>query len=139
MFLKSPELICPKIGISLPRLQSILLKLQSWKIIRFQNGAYSATDPKLHLSEDSPVFLAFGILNRIKTIEKIRQSKTDPGEDYFFSVIFSASKKLQSKFRMKILDVLKDFQGDMIKDSSEEVYQLNIDFLNEVEMRFRNP
>lgn len=128
LFLKNPNLICPQIGVSLSRLQSILLKLQNWKILRFENSIYTATDPKLHLSEDSPVFLAFGILNRIKTIEKIRQSKTDSSEDYFFSVIFSASKKLQSKFKKKILDVLKDFQNEVIKDESEEVYQLNIDF-----------
>ncbi len=127
-YAKDPDLICQKIGINAIRLQAILLKLQSWQILRFRNGVYHAKDPKLHLPEDSPVFLAFGILNRVKTIEKIRQSKTDPSDDYFFSVIFSASKKLQSKFKGKLLDVLKEFQSEVVASKSEEAYQLNIDF-----------
>ncbi len=128
VYAKDPHQICQKIGINSTRLQSILLKLQSWQIIRFQDSIYHVSDPKLHLPEDSPVFLAFGILNRVKTIEKIRQSKIDRDNDYFFSVIFSANKKLQSKFKRKLLDVLKDLQSEVVNSKSEEIYQLNIDF-----------
>ncbi len=127
-YAKAPNQICQKIGINTIRLQAILLKLQNWQIVQFQDGIYHVTDPKLHLAEDSPVFLAFGILNRVKTIEKIRLTKTDKGDDYFFSVIFSASKKLQGKFKRKILDVLKELQSEVIDSKSEEIYQLNIDF-----------
>lgn len=127
-FAADPKQICQKIGINSARLQTILLALQSWQIVKFENGSYIVSDPKLHLAEDSPVFLAFGILNRIKTIEKIRQSKTDKGDDYFFSVIFSASKGIRAKFKKKLLDVLKELQGEVIASKSEEIYQLNIDF-----------
>ncbi len=127
-YAKDPDQICQQIGINTIRLQAILLKLQNWQIVRFQDGSYQVNDPKLHLPEDSPVFLAFGILNRVKTIEKIRLAKTDRGDDYFFSVIFSASKKLQGKFKRKILDVLKELQREVIDSKSEEIYQLNIDF-----------
>jgi hypothetical protein len=127
-FAKDPNQICQKIGINSVLLQAILLSLQSWQIIRFDNGTYHVSDPKLHLPEDSPVFLAFGILNRIKTIEKIRQTKIDESDDYFFSVIFSASKELQRKFKKMLLDVLKDLQSEVIASKSEEIYQLNIDF-----------
>ena len=125
---KDPNQICPKIGIDSNRLQSILLKLQNWQIVQFSDGIYHVNDPKLHLPEDSPVFLAFGILNRIKTIEKIRLTKADKSDDYFFSVMFSASKRLQGKFKKKLLDLLKELQGEVIESKSEEIYQLNIDF-----------
>jgi hypothetical protein len=128
-YARDPNQICQQIGISAIRLQAILLKLENWQIVRFQGGSYQVNDPKLHLPEDSPVFLAFGILKRVKTIEKIRQSKVDKNDDYFFSVIFSASKKLQGKFKRKLLDVLKELQGEVIDSKSEEIYQLNIDFL----------
>ncbi len=125
---KEPNQICSKIGIDANRLQVILLKLQTWQIVQFRDGIYHVSDPKLHLPEDSPVFLAFGILNRIKTIEKIRQAKADKGDDYFFSVIFSASQKMQGRFKRKFLDLLKELQSEVIDSKSEEIYQLNIDF-----------
>lgn len=125
---KDPNQICSKIGIDAHRLQAVLLKLQNWRIVQFRGGIYKVNDPKLHLPEDSPVFLAFGILNRIKTIEKIRQAKAEKGDDYFFSVMFSASKKLQGKFKRKFLDLIKELQSEVIDSKSEEIYQLNIDF-----------
>lgn len=127
-YAKNPILICKQIGISELRLQAILLKLQSWQLLRYQEGAYCAEDPKLHLPEDSPMFLTFGILNRIKTIEKLRITKIDRADDYFFSVMFSASTKLQSKFKRKILELLKELQTEVVDSKSEQVYQLNIDF-----------
>jgi transcriptional regulator with XRE-family HTH domain len=129
-FAKDPAQICGQIGINETRLQSILLKLQLWQLIDFQNGFYKAKDPKLHLSEDSPVFLAFGILSRIKTIEKLRntKTKTDKSDDYFFSVVFSADSRFQGKLKRKILDLLKETQAEVLNSKSEQVYQFNIDF-----------
>lgn len=124
---KEPTLICNKIGIDENRLQSILLRLQLWKIIQFQEGIYQVQDPKLHLSENSPVFLAFGILNRIKTIEKLRSKSTKNKDDYFFSATFSASETVQLKFKRKFLDLIKILQKEVVESKSEEVYQLNID------------
>ncbi len=129
-FAKDPPSICLKIGITEPRLESILLKLQNWRLIQFTEGSYQVKDPKLHLSEDSPVFLAFGILNRIKTLEKLRQLpplKAD-NNDYFFSVVFSAEAKFQTKLKRKFLEVLKETQADVIHSKAEQVYQLHIDF-----------
>lgn len=127
-YAKNPNQICQHIGIDSLRLQAILIKLQDWLIIRYEEGLYQVSDPKLHLPEDSPVFMAFGILQRIKTLEKLRRSKNEKSDDYFFSVVFSASTKLQSTFKRKILDVLKELQASVIESKSEELYQLNIDF-----------
>jgi transcriptional regulator with XRE-family HTH domain/DNA-binding IscR family transcriptional regulator len=126
-FAKDPESICEKIGISKSRLENILLKLQKWELVRFEAGGYKAKDPKMHLSEDSPVFLTFGILNRIKTIEKLRQTKIEKSDDYFFSVVFSAESKYQNKLKKKILDLLRQTQSDVSSAKPEEVYQFNID------------
>lgn len=122
-----PSLICEKIGISQMRLQTILFKLQEWQLVSFKKNVYEAKDPKMHLPEDSPVFLAFGILNRIKAIEKIRQVKADQGDDYFFSAVFSAEEKYQHQLKRKILELLKETQGEVLNSKSEEIYQLNID------------
>lgn len=127
-YAENPNEICERIGIGQSRLDSILLKLQDWQLIDYSSGIYKAKDPQLHLSQDSPAFLAFGILNRLKTIEKIRDVKFDKSEDSFFSASFSAKTSFQRKLRKKIQELLKETQGEVIKSKSEQVYQLNIDF-----------
>lgn len=126
-FSEEPIRICSKIGINDARLEAILLKLQSWQLIEYKSGKYKAKDPKLHLPENSPVFLAFGILQRIKTIERLRQAKEEKSDDYFFSVLFSAETKFQTKLKRRFLDLLKEVQGDVIESPAQQVYQLNID------------
>jgi transcriptional regulator with XRE-family HTH domain len=126
-FAEEPKRICNQIGISEVRLESILLQLQNWQLLEFKAGKYKAKDPKLHLPESSPVFLAFGILQRIKTIEKLRHMKAEKGDDYFFSVVFSAETKFQAKLKRKFLDLLKDVQSEVIESPAQQVYQLNID------------
>jgi transcriptional regulator with XRE-family HTH domain len=126
-FAEEPRRVCEGIGISEARLEAILLKLQTWKLIEYKAGKYKAKDPKLHLPESSPVFLAFGILQRIKTIERLRQAKVEKGDDYFFSVLFSAETKLQARLKRKFLDLLKEVQAEVIESPAQQVYQLNID------------
>lgn len=126
-FAKEPIKICDQIGINEERLQAILLKLQLWQLIDFQKGIYKAKDPKLHLSENEPVFIAFGILHRIKTLEKLRRAKPEKSDDYFFSALFSANSALQVRLKKKILDLLKEAQREAANSKLEQVYQLNID------------
>ncbi len=127
-FAKDPNSICSKIGIDDSYLHTILLKLESWKIIQFREGIYEVQNPKLHLSEDSPAFLAFGILNRIKTLEKLRKKNTTSNNDYFFSTTFSSSKSIQLKTKRKFLEFIKDLQNEVVESNAEDVYQINIDF-----------
>lgn len=127
-FAKKPELICEKIGIDRNKLMLTINKLIEWNLVQNKNGEYLAIDPSIHLPEESPAFQIFGILNRIKTIEKIRQTKTEATDDYFFSAIFSSELKLQNSLKKKILNLIKETQNDVIKQKSEQVYQLNIDF-----------
>lgn len=127
---KNPELICAKIGIEQNRLFLLINKLKDWNLVQSKNNEYLTTDPNLHLPEDSPVFQIFSILNRIKTIEKIKQTKLDSTEDYFFSVIFSSELKFQNILKKKLLDFIKQTQTEVLKQKSEQVYQLNIDFFS---------
>lgn len=125
---KNPELICDKIGIEKNGLFLLINKLKDWNLVQSKNNKYLTTDPNLHLPEDSPVFQIFSILNRIKTIEKIKKTKLDSTEDYFFSVIFSSELKFQNILKKKLLDLIKETQTEVVKQKSEQVYQLNIDF-----------
>lgn len=127
-FSRVPANICECIGIEKSRLDTILLQLQNWNLLEFKNGVYKAKDPKIHLPEDSPVFLAFGILKRIKTIERLRKVKKGESEDYFFSALFSAEAKVQQELKRKILGLLKELQAGVSDSKAEEVFQLNIDF-----------
>lgn len=120
--------ICDKIGISEDRLKAILLKLQNWKIIEFAKNKYVANDPKMHLPEDSPAFLAFGILTRIKTLEKLRRRDAQHSADYFFSVFFSAETAFQDRLKKMLLQLLKETQAEVVEAKAQQVYQLNIDF-----------
>lgn len=127
-FSENSSAITEKIGISEDRLKNILLKLQNWKIVRYEKGKYVADNPKLHLSEDSPAFITFGILNRIKTLEKLRKRDSEITNEYFFSVFFSAETAFQNRFKKKLLELLKETQTQVVASKPQEVYQLNIDF-----------
>lgn len=122
-----PSAICEKLGISEERLKGILLKLQNWNIISFEKGKYIAREPKLHLSEDSPAFVVFGILNRLKTLEHLRRHESN-SNDYHFSVFFSAESVFQNRFKKRVLELLKETQLQVVESKAQEVYQLNIDF-----------
>lgn len=126
-YAKNSKLIGPLIGIEEAQLQNILLKLVEWKILRFERGTYVAKDPRLHLSEDSPVFPIYSILNRIKTVEKLRRSSNTSADQYFFSAVFSADTQIQDKMKQKLLTVLREFQQEVIEAKPEVVLQLNID------------
>jgi transcriptional regulator with XRE-family HTH domain len=88
-YASEPLDICAKIGISKEQLHTILLKLQNWQIVSFKNEKYSTNDVKLHLSEDAKVYPAYRVLNRLRTIERVRQNNSNivdnNNSDYFFS------------------------------------------------------
>ncbi|MCK6599046.1 MAG: DUF4423 domain-containing protein [Bdellovibrionaceae bacterium] len=128
LYAKKPDMICEKIGIDKNKLFSILTKLKDWELIHSDGSELKALDPHIHLPDDSPVFLIFSVLKRLKTIEKIKRSRTDENDDYFFSVIFSSEQKFQTILKKKILNFIKETQSLSVKQKSEEVYQLNIDF-----------
>lgn len=127
-YAKKPELISDKIGIDNDKLILLINKLKEFSFVELKNGIHQAADPSLHLPEDSPVFQVFGILNRVKTIEKIRKNKATSEDDYFFSAIFSADSRLHNQLKKKILTLIKETQSEVLKQKSEQVYQLNIDF-----------
>ncbi len=127
-FSENPSAIAEKIGVGESRLKSVLLKLQNWKIIRYGKGKYIAGSPKLHLSEDSAAFVTFGILNRIKTLERLRRKDSESSNEYFLSAFFSAETTFQDRFKKKLLELLKETQAQVISSEPEEIYQLNIDF-----------
>lgn len=126
-YVKQPELIGKKLGLSGDRIQEILLKLKSWNLIEFKEDACIVREFSQHLPEDSPIFTPYGILNRMKSIEKMRANDDKSKSDYFFSVTFSASEETRLKFKKKILDLIKSFQSEVINSPSQEVYQFNLD------------
>jgi len=125
---REPLRIISKIGIDELKLQNILLKLQRWKLIKYDGQKYLCSDPMRHLAEDSPVFKTFAILMRLKTIENIHLKNVTHNLDYFFSVMFSANPKIQEKLKKNLLNFIKETQKEVVTSKSEEVYQLNIDF-----------
>lgn len=128
LFAKKPELICDKIGVDKDRLFSIINKLKEWGLVISNANELKTIDPHIHLPDDAPVFLLFSVLKRLKTIEKIKRSNSEKNDDYFFSVIFSSEKKFQNILKKNILNLIKETQSLTVKQKSEEVYQLNIDF-----------
>lgn len=126
-YAKQPNLIGQKLGLGVDRIQEILVKLKSWNLIDFKDDVYSVREFSQHLPEDSPIFIPYGILGRMKSLEKMRARDSENKQDYFFSVTFSASEETRIKFKKKILDLIKSFQSEVADSPSQDVFQFNID------------
>jgi len=128
-YANNPNAICNKINISDAQLKSILSKLQDWKFIHFKDGKLFIDQPKLHLSENSPIRKPHHILQRLKTIERMKQLEHGTDSNIVFSSIFSADVEFQTQFKKKLLNLIKEAQTQVLTSEAQEVYQLNIDLL----------
>jgi len=124
-FTSDLDQICFALGISQDELNDYISKLLAWGLVREVRGKIIAGEVSRHLSEESPVFNTFAILQRIKTIERMSKGKTK--EDYYFSALISADPEFQIGLRKKILSLLEDAQKDAGRSKTEDVFQLNID------------
>lgn len=119
--------ISKKLNLSTVKFDLYISDLIDWKMIDFKNGVYKVLKNNLHLSKDSYLNSAFRNLGHLASMNKMNTSEQD--DFYSFSAIISCDSETKQKIQKRFLDFLKSCQSDVVKASSEEVYQLNFDLV----------
>ena len=124
---KNPQDIVKKLGLPQTKFENYLGDLSDWKIIEFKNGTYKVLKNNLHLPKDSDLNTTFRNSTRLASQNKMNVVEQD--DFYSFTAIISCDEKTKEKIQKKFLEFLKNCQSEVIKSTSEGVYQINFDLL----------
>ncbi len=122
---KTPKLLVDALDIPIHRVEKALAILEEIGVLEINKEGVEIKKKGFHLPEDHPLIWSHQTLLRQLSITHTANQK--PTNKYSFSVTLSCERKTKDIIKNKLLEALKEIQGDVKDAKSEEVYQLNID------------
>jgi transcriptional regulator with XRE-family HTH domain len=111
------------------RLSEILAQLQQHGLIGLDDaGGYRVLVDRLHLPADAEIYPAYRVMQRLKTVERLRQ--LDGDHAYSFSAVFTADEATRHLVKGKLLKLLGEIEPAASSAPAQEVFQLNLDLFD---------
>ncbi len=127
-FRANPQLIREQLRLTGETFARVLTKLEELGMVSLTKDGYQLVRESLHLPSDSPLYPAYRMLQRMKSVE--RMQSLDQQQSYNFSVLFTADEKARNTIRTRFLELLKDVEGVAGEAADQEVYQMNFDLFD---------
>lgn len=123
------EAIQMRLNLSDARLREILATLQQRGLVGIdEHGAYHVLVDRLHLSSDAEIYPAYRVMQRLKTLERLRQ--LDGDHAYSFSAVFTADDATRRKIKQMLLALLAEVEPVASNAPAKDVFQLNLDLFD---------
>lgn len=111
------------------RLSAILAQLQQHGLIGLDGeGNYRVLVDRLHLPSDAEIYPAYRVMQRLKTVERLRQLDSDHA--YSFSAVFTADEATRQKIKAMLLSLLGEVEPVASGAKPKDVFQLNLDLFD---------
>jgi len=125
---RQPEKNRSQLHMTKASFESALVKCEKANLIARNAQGIQVLREDMHLPPTSPLFPAFRMAMRLKTLELLQNGQNT--NDYTLTVLYSAKSETQTEIREKFLELLKWIQRRTQADHPEAVFQLNFDLLN---------
>lgn len=122
---KDLKAMAEAVGVSMERLKGVLASLEAHGLIKRSKGQYVNMQKNVHLRKTSPVFKAWR--HQLQNLALARSIEEGDEDRYGFSAVFSADEATRKKIQGKLLELIKDIEGDVKKAPAKGVYQISID------------
>lgn len=118
-----------RLNLSDVRLSAILAQLQQNGLIGLDDaGCYRVLVDRLHLPSDAEIYPAYRVMQRLKTVERLRQLDSDHA--YSFSAVFTADEATRQVIKDKLLRLLGEIEPAASSAPARDVFQLNLDLFD---------
>lgn len=117
--------IADHLGLTTEKVLDLIRHLEQTGIISFEKGKYHVRESQLHLNQDSPLYVPYRMMLKMRGIEQQRKLGAD--DLYNFNVIFSANEKTKNKIKQRFLEFLRSVEPDVVAAPAEDVFQMSFD------------
>jgi hypothetical protein len=125
-FGKNPDKLREALELSKARFERVIGKLVEFGLAESDGGrGYRFKGRNLHLPKDNPLFRGYQRAQRQVLIERLGES----ADELSFSAYFTADAGAAKRIRERLLEAIREVQAEVQKAPSEQVFQLNLDFL----------
>lgn len=125
---RSLQLLAKVTGLGDSRVQRTIKKLKDLGLVYESHGQLCVKELAMHLTKDSPYFVAYRQLVRLKILERINALSVD--SSYNVSVFFAGDARLQEEIQAEFLLFLKKIRAKVDDcKKPESVFQLTFDLV----------